>query len=81
MEKVKPALSAGRTIRSRTAHCRREREIHAFQSEASYKVTAVFLVPDTDGKLVEMKAEPHRLKTKAEAQKLFGKLPIGNIYH
>ena len=35
----------------------REREIHAFQTEAAYRITAVFLVPDTDGKLVEMKAE------------------------
>ena len=71
-KKVKPALSAGR-VQSVAVRLivEREREIHAFQSEASYKVTAVFLVPDTDGKLVEMKAElAHRLKTKAEAQKL-----------
>ena len=69
---MKPALSAGR-VQSVAVRLivEREREIHAFQSEASYKVTAVFLVPDTDGKLVEMKAElAHRLKTKAEAQKL-----------
>ena len=47
----------------------REREIHAFKSEAAYRVTAVFLVPDTDGKLVEMKAElAHRIKTKKEAE-------------
>lgn len=71
-KKVKPALSAGR-VQSVAVRLivEREREIHAFQSEASYKVTAVFLVPDTDGKLVEMKAElARRLKTKAEAQKL-----------
>ena len=71
-KKVKPALSAGR-VQSVAVRLivEREREIHAFQSEASYKVTAVFLVPDTDGKLDEMKAElAHRLKTKAEAQKL-----------
>ena len=71
-KKVKPALSAGR-VQSVAVRLivEREREIHAFQSEASYKVTAVFLFPDTDGKLVEMKAElAHRLKTKAEAQKL-----------
>lgn len=70
--KSEPALSAGR-VQSVAVRLivEREREIHAFQSEASYKVTAVFLVPDTDGKLVEMKAElAHRLKTKAEAQKL-----------
>ena len=47
----------------------REREIQAFKSEASYRVIAIFLVPDTDGKLTEMKAElAHRLKTKEEAK-------------
>lgn len=71
-KKVKPALSAGR-VQSVAVRLivEREREIHAFQTEASYRVTAVFLVPDTDGKTVEMKAElAHRLKTKAEARKL-----------
>ena len=47
----------------------REREIHAFKSEAAYRVIAVFLVPDTDGKLVEMKAVlSRRIKTKEEAK-------------
>lgn len=71
MEKVKPALSAGR-VQSVAVRLivEREREIQAFQSEASYRVTAVFLVPDADGKPVEMKAElSRRIKTKAEAQK------------
>ena len=55
-KKVKPALSAGR-VQSVAVRLivEREREIHAFQTEASYRVTAVFLVPDTDGKTVEMK--------------------------
>ena len=69
--KVKPALSAGR-VQSVAVRLivEREREVQAFQSEASYRVTAVFLVPVTDGKLVEMKAElARRIKTKAEAQK------------
>lgn len=64
--KVKPALSAGR-VQSVAVRLivEREREVQAFQSEASYRVTAVFLVPDTDGKLVEMKAElARRIKTK-----------------
>ena len=68
--KVKPALSAGR-VQSVAVRLivEREREIHAFKSEAAYRVTAVFLVPDTDGKLVEMKAElAHRIKTKKEAE-------------
>lgn len=71
-KKVKPALSAGR-VQSVSVRLivEREREIQAFQSEASYRVTAIFLVPDADGKLVEMKAElARRIKTKAEAQKL-----------
>ena len=69
-KKVKPALSAGR-VQSVAVRLivEREREIQAFKSEASYRVTAVFLVPDADGKLVEMKAElSRRIKTKEEAK-------------
>ena len=45
--KVKPALSAGR-VQSVAVRLivEREREIHAFQTEAAYRITAVFLVPD-----------------------------------
>lgn len=74
-KKVKPALSAGR-VQSVAVRLivEREREIHAFQSEASYRVTAIFLVPDTEGKMVEMKAElSRRLKSKEEAQSLLDK--------
>ena len=68
--KVKPALSAGR-VQSVAVRLivEREREIHAFKTEAAYRVTAVFLVPDADGKLVEMKAElARRINTKKEAK-------------
>lgn len=68
--KVKPALSAGR-VQSVAVRLivEREREIQAFKSEASYRVVAAFLVPDVDGKMVEMKAElARRLKTKKEAK-------------
>lgn len=68
--KVKPSLSAGR-VQSVAVRLivEREREIHAFKSEAAYRVIAVFLVPDTDSKLVEMKAElSRRIKTKEEAK-------------
>ena len=82
-KKVKPALSAGR-VQSVAVRLivEREREIHAFQTEASYRVTAVFLVPDTDGKTVEMKAElAHRLKTKAEARKLLESCKAATFTH
>ena len=70
-KKVKPALSAGR-VQSVAVRLivEREREIHAFQTEAAYRVTATFLVPDANGVTVEMKAElSRRIKTKAEARK------------
>ncbi|MDL2212510.1 type I DNA topoisomerase [Bacteroides sp. OttesenSCG-928-D19] len=70
--KVKPALSAGR-VQSVAVRLivEREREIQAFKSEASYRVTGTFLVPDADGKQVEMKAElARRIKTKQEAKAL-----------
>ena len=73
---MKPALSAGR-VQSVAVRLivEREREIHAFQTEASYRVTAVFLVPDTDGKTVEMKAElAHRLKNKGRSSEIAGEL-------
>ena len=69
-KKVKPALSAGR-VQSVAVRliAEREREIQAFKSEASYRVTAIFTVPSAGGRQVEMKAElSHRFKTKEEAQ-------------
>ena len=76
--KVKPSLSAGR-VQSVAVRLivEREREIHAFKSEAAYRVIAIFLVPDTDGKLVEMKAElSRRIKTKEEAKAYFLKKAV-----
>ena len=70
-KKVKPALSAGR-VQSVAVRLivEREREIQNFKTEAAYRVTALFLVPDANGKQVELKAElDRRFKTKAEAQK------------
>ena len=67
--KVKPALSAGR-VQSVAVRLivEREREIQDFVSEAAYRVTANFILPD--GKTI-LKAELNRrLKTKEEAQAL-----------
>lgn len=66
-KKVKPALSAGR-VQSVAVRLivEREREIQDFVSEAAYRVTANFILPD--GKTI-LKAELNRrLKTKEEAQ-------------
>ena len=63
--KVKPALSAGR-VQSVAVRLivEREREIHAFKTEAAYRVTA-----KSSGKSVEMKAElTRRIKTKEETR-------------
>ncbi len=69
-KKVKPSLSAGR-VQSVAVRLivEREREIAAFQSEASYRVVAIFMVPDAEGNTVELKAELNtRFKEKAEAE-------------
>lgn len=69
-KKVKPALSAGRvqSVAVRLV-AEREREIQAFESEASYRISAIFMVPNGEGKLVELKSVlSHRFKTKKEAQ-------------
>ena len=69
-KKVKPSLSAGR-VQSVAVRLivEREREIQTFQSEASYRVVATFMVPDGNGNTTEMKAElGTRFKEKAEAE-------------
>ena len=66
--KIKPALSAGR-VQSVAVRLivEREREIHQFVSEASYKVTALF----HDDAGAEVRADlSRRFKTKEEAQAL-----------
>lgn len=73
--KIKPALSAGRVqsvaVRLITE---REREIEAFQSEASYRVQATFLKKEGDAPY-QINAELNkRLKTKEEALELLNRL-------
>ncbi|MDR1883165.1 MAG: type I DNA topoisomerase [Prevotella sp.] len=73
--KVKPALSAGR-VQSVAVRLivEREREIQAFRSEASYRVTAIF-VKKENGVETEIKTElSKRLKTKKEALDFLEKL-------
>ena len=65
-KKVKPALSAGR-VQSVAVRLivEKEREIQQFKSEANYRVTALFEVPENK---TEIKAElSQRFKTKEEA--------------
>ncbi len=67
-KKVKPALSAGR-VQSVAVRLivEREREVQAFQSERSYRVTAVFR-PEGGDKNAEIRAELNqRFKTHEEA--------------
>ena len=69
-KKVKPSLSAGR-VQSVAVRLivEREREIQNFQSDASYRVVATFVVPDANGHMTEMKAElGTRFKEKADAE-------------
>ena len=73
--KIKPALSAGR-VQSVAVRLivEREREIQQFQSEAAYRIVAIF-TKEEDGQRHEVQAEYNRrLKTKEEALTLLDKL-------
>jgi DNA topoisomerase-1 len=74
-KKIKPSLSAGR-VQSVAVRLLvdREREIQKFNTEATFKVVAVFNVPDKNGKMIELKAElQNRFETKAQAQSFLEK--------
>ncbi len=69
-KKVKPSLSAGR-VQSVAVRLivEREREVFAFKSESSYKVSAVFEWLDKMGVKQDLKAElPNRYKEHADAK-------------
>ena len=68
-KKIKPALSAGR-VQSVAVRLvvEREREIQQFNSESFYKLSLVFLVPNVDGSITELKAEfPEKIEQKETA--------------
>ncbi len=68
--KVRPSLSAGR-VQSVAVRLivEREREIQQFKPESSYRVTAVFEVPSSNGSITLLKAELNkRFATREEAQ-------------
>ena len=74
-KKVKPSLSAGR-VQSVAVRLivEREREIINFESVSGFRVSAVFLVPDSNGKVVELKAELNkRFDTRDEARQFLEK--------
>lgn len=68
--KVRPSLSAGR-VQSVAVRLivEREREIQQFKPESSYRVTAVFEVPASNGSITLLKAELNkRFATRDEAK-------------
>lgn len=68
--KVRPKLSAGR-VQSVAVRLivEREREIESFNAEASYRVSALFSVPTTNGSTAQLRATlGTRFKTQAEAE-------------
>ena len=68
-KKVKPSLSAGR-VQSVAVRLivEREREIINFTSTSAFRIAAIFLIPETDGKITELKAELNRrFDTREEA--------------
>ena len=78
--KIKPALSAGR-VQSVAVRLivEREREIRDFQTEAAYRIIAVF-TKEEDGHTYELKAEYNkRLKTKEEVLDLLEKLKTSSF--
>ncbi len=69
-KKIKPSLSAGR-VQSVSVRLivEREREIMAFKSTSSYRISAVFSVTDKNNNPVELRAElPRKVATKKEAE-------------
>ncbi len=80
-KKVKPSLSAGR-VQSVAVRLivEREREIFAFHSESSFKISAIFDWVDAKGQNQELKAElPIRYKKIEEARAFLAKCADANF--
>jgi DNA topoisomerase-1 len=80
-KKIKSQLSAGR-VQSVAVKLivEREREIQRFQSEAYFRITADFLAPNAQGKMVSFRAESDERPTDAASAEAFLKKCIGATY-
>ena len=81
-KKVKPSLSAGR-VQSVAVRLivDREREITNFQSVPFFRVNAIFLVPEKNGKITQLKAELNNRFDSAEGARAFLEKCIGSIFN
>ena len=76
--KIKPSLSAGR-VQSVAVRLIVDREIREFQTEAAYRIVAVF-TKEEDGQTYELKAEYNkRLKSKEEVLELLENLKTSSF--
>lgn len=80
-KKIKGQLSAGR-VQSVAVKLivEREREIQRFQSEAYFRITADFLAPNAQGKMVSFRAESDERPSDAASAEAFLKKCIGATY-
>ncbi len=80
-KKVKPQLSAGR-VQSVAVRLivEREREINAFVSTSAFRINAIFIFKDDNGKAYEIKAElSKRFENKDDAQKFLEKCKVASF--
>ncbi len=80
-KKVKPSLSAGR-VQSVAVRLivDREREITNFQSTPFFRVNAIFLVPEKNGKITQLKAELNNRFDSAEGARAFLEKCLGATF-
>ena len=80
-KKVKPSLSAGR-VQSVAVRLivDREREITNFQTTPFFRVNAIFLVPEKNGKITQLKAELNNRFDSVKGAKAFLEKCIGSIF-